>query len=106
MNFVQSIFLTVAFSGQCAKLCDAAGVSERTLHTACKKTIGMSPVAFLKRVRLHGARRALREAHRGSTTVSADAVKWGFWHFGEFSVDYKALFSESPSETFRGNRSA
>ena len=87
-------------------LCDAARVSERTLQTACRETIGMSPVAFLKRVRLHGARRVLREAPRRSTTVSAVAMRWGFWHFGEFSVGYKALFGVSPSKTLREGRSA
>jgi len=86
-------------------LCDAAAVSERTLQTACQQTFGMSPVAFLKRVRLHGARRDLREAPR-RTTVAAVAVRWGFWHFGEFSVGYKTLFGVSPSETLRGGRSA
>ena len=80
-------------------------MSERTLQMACQETVGMSPMNFFKRVRLHGARRALRDATRGSTKVSAVAVKWGFWHFGEFSSDYRACFGESPSETLREGRS-
>ena len=36
-----------------------------------------------------------------STTVSAEALNWGFWHFGEFSRAYKACFEEAPSETLR-----
>ena len=40
-------------------------------------------------------------ATRGSTTVSAEALNWGFWHFGEFSRAYRDCFGELPSETLR-----
>jgi AraC-like DNA-binding protein len=33
--------------------------------------------------------------------VSAEALRWGFWHFGEFSRAYKKCFGELPSETLR-----
>lgn len=59
----------------------------------------MSPMAFLRRVRLHRVHQALRANTRGTTTVSAEALKWGFWHFGDFSKDYKNCFGESPSDT-------
>jgi hypothetical protein len=38
---------------------------------------------------------------QGSTTVSAEALNWGFWHFGEFSRAYKGCFGELPSDTLR-----
>lgn len=82
-------------------LCEAAGVSERTLQTAFREAVGMPPVSFLKRVRLHQARRALETATRGSTRVTNVALDWGFWHFGEFSRAYKDCFGESPSSTLR-----
>jgi len=82
-------------------LCKAAAVSERTLQYAFKEILGMSPVAFLQRLRLHRVRQALRAATRGTTTVSAEALKWGFWHFGEFSLAYKKCFGELPSDTLR-----
>jgi transcriptional regulator GlxA family with amidase domain len=63
--------------------------------------MGMSPVAYLTRLRLHRVRKALRMATRGSTTVSAQALNWGFWHFGDFSRAYKNCFGELPSETLR-----
>ena len=82
-------------------LCVALGVSERTLEYAFAKVMHMSPVAFLRRLRLHRVRQALRAATRGSTTVSIEALNGGFSHFGEFSRDYKDCFGELPSETLR-----
>ena len=82
-------------------LCRAAVVSERTLQYAFRAVTGLTPVNYLVRLRLHGVRRALLAATRASSTVSAEALKWGFWHFGDFSRAYKACFGELPSETLR-----
>jgi AraC-like DNA-binding protein len=86
---------------QVTDLCRAAGVSERTLEYAFKEVMGLTPVSYLLRLRLHRVRRALLEATHASSTVSAEALKWGFWHFGEFSRAYKACFGELPSDTLR-----
>ena len=82
-------------------LCRATGVSERSLEYAFKKIMGMTPTAYLTRVRLHRVRKALQAATRASTTVSAEALNQGFWHFGEFSRAYRDCFGELPSETLR-----
>ena len=82
-------------------LCVATGVSERTLQYAFQEVMGMSPVAYLTRLRLHRVRKALRMETCGSTTVSDLALRWGFWHFGDFSRAYKDCFGELPSETLR-----
>ena len=82
-------------------LCRAAAVSERTLEGAFKEIMGLGPVAYLIRLRLHRVRQALLGATPGSTTVSATALDWGFWHFGEFSSAYKDCFGELPSDTLR-----
>jgi AraC-like DNA-binding protein len=93
---------------QVTDLCRAAGVSERTLEYAFKAVMGLTPVNYLLRLRLHRVRQALLAATHGSSTVSAEALKWGFWHFGEFSRAYKTCFGELPSDTLRrtpgGNR--
>jgi len=86
-------------------LCRGIGVSERYLEYAFKKILSMSPVAFLRRARLHRVRQALRAGTRGTTTVSAEALKWGFWHFGDFSKSYKDCFGELPSDTLRNGSS-
>jgi AraC family transcriptional regulator, ethanolamine operon transcriptional activator len=82
-------------------LCEAAEVSERSLEYAFKEIMGMTPVAYLTRVRLHRVRQALQAATAKSTTVSAEALNAGFWHFGEFSRAYRDCFGELPSETLR-----
>jgi len=82
-------------------LCKAAGVSERTLEYAFKEVMGLTPVAYLVRLRLHRVRQALLAAPCASTTVSAEALNWGFWHFGEFTRAYKECFGELPSDTLR-----
>jgi transcriptional regulator GlxA family with amidase domain len=82
-------------------LCEAAGVSERTLQYAFKEVMGMTPISYLTRLRLHRVRQALRAATQGSTTVTAEALRWGFWHFGEFSRAYRECFGELPSDTLR-----
>jgi AraC family transcriptional regulator, ethanolamine operon transcriptional activator len=85
-------------------LCRVTAVSERALEYAFKQTLGLSPVGYLARLRLHRVRHALQTPVRGSETVSAIALDWGFWHFGEFSRAYKACFGELPSETLRRHR--
>lgn len=82
-------------------LCEAAGVSERTLQYAFKEVMGMTPVAYLTRLRLHRVRHALRTATQATTTVTTEALRWGFWHFGDFSRAYKDCFGELPSDTLR-----
>ncbi|MEZ6141760.1 MAG: helix-turn-helix domain-containing protein [Zavarzinella sp.] len=84
-----------------ADLCEVTGVSERTLQYAFKELMGMTPVAYLTRLRLHRVRQALRAANQNLTTVTTEALKWGFWHFGDFSHAYKTCFGELPSETLR-----
>jgi AraC family ethanolamine operon transcriptional activator len=82
-------------------LCKAAGVSERGLEYAFKEVMGLTPVSYLIRLRLHRVRKALLAATHGTTTVSAEALNWGFWHFGDFSRTYKDCFGELPSDTLR-----
>jgi len=82
-------------------LCRAAAVSERTLQNAFNDVMGMTPVAYLSRLRLHRVRQALLAGSHGTTTVSVEALNWGFWHFGEFSRAYKECFGELPSDTLR-----
>jgi AraC family ethanolamine operon transcriptional activator len=82
-------------------LCRAAAVSERTLEGAFDEVLELTPMTYLIRLRLHRAREALLAATPGSTTVSAEALNWGFWHFGEFSRAYKDCFGELPSDTLR-----
>jgi AraC-like DNA-binding protein len=91
---------------QVTDLCEAAGVSERTLQYAFKEVMGMTPIAYLTRLRLHQVRKSLRTATHASTTVTTEALRWGFWHFGDFSRAYKECFGELPSDTLRRSTDA
>lgn len=84
-------------------LCTAMGVPERTLHKAVRTHLGVTPKALLKTMRLNAVRKALKTAPPG-TTVMDIAMKWGFFHAGWFSQDYRQQFGESPSTTLRGHQ--
>jgi AraC-like DNA-binding protein len=49
--------------------------------------------------RMHLVRRALLSADRSKATVTSIVTDHGFWELGRFSVAYRALFGEAPSET-------
>jgi AraC family transcriptional regulator, ethanolamine operon transcriptional activator len=85
-------------------LCRITGVSERALEYAFKEVMGMTPVAFLAKLRLHRVRQALLEGGPEPTTVASEALRWGFGHFGEFARAYSKCFGELPSETLARNR--
>jgi AraC family transcriptional regulator, ethanolamine operon transcriptional activator len=81
-------------------LCTAIGVPERTLHKAVRTHLGLSPKALLKTLRLNAVRRELLAAAPG-TGVMDVAMRWGFFHAGWFSQDYRQQFGETPSATLR-----
>lgn len=87
-----------------AQLCQRLGTSPRKLSYCFQELIGMSPARYIKALRLNAVRRALSRAHAGTDSVYDLATRWGFWHFGHFSTDYKRQFAELPSETLRRAR--
>ena len=82
------------------ELCEAVGTSRRTLFYAFAELYGVSPSAFLKTLRLHEARRAIRTA-AGHSAIHLIAQALGFGHPGQFAIDYARAFGESPSMTAR-----
>lgn len=83
------------------EICAATGTSERTLRAACEEHLGMGPIRFLTLRRMHLVRRALLRASASETNVTRIVTDQGFWELGRFSVAYRALFGEMPSETLR-----
>jgi AraC-like DNA-binding protein len=83
------------------EICAAIGVAERTLRASCEEHLGMGPIRFLTLRRMHLVHRALLRADSSKSTVTQIVTDHGFWELGRFSVAYRALFSESPSETLR-----
>jgi AraC-like DNA-binding protein len=83
------------------EICAAIAVSERTLRVACEEHLGMGPIRYLSLRRMHLVRRALLGADAATATVTRLATDHGFWELGRFSVAYRKLFGESPSESLR-----
>ncbi len=85
------------------EVCNRVGASPRKLGYCFQDVLGLSPARYVKAVRLNAVRRELRSLGAQDTSVYDVAARWGFWHFGHFSSDYKRLFSELPSDTLRRN---
>ena len=83
------------------EICAGIGVAERTLRASCEEHLGMGPIRYLTLRRLHLVRSALRAAEANETSVTRIVTDHGFWELGRFSVAYRTLFGESPSETLR-----
>ena len=83
------------------QLAQLTGVSVRSLYAGFKAFSGVSPMQYLKQLRLERAR---AELLAGASNVSAVALQWGFGHLGRFSSDYRARFGETPSESLRQGR--
>jgi AraC family ethanolamine operon transcriptional activator len=84
-------------------VCSRVGASRRKLNYCFQDVLGTSPTQYLRALRLNGVRRGLREAEPGAT-VQDVAARWGFWHLGQFSLDYKKHFFELPSKTLARTR--
>lgn len=80
------------------ELCEATHASRRLLFYAFKELLGRSPYAHAKVLRLHAARRRIL-ARRNERCVQEIGFDLGFWHSGQFAIDYARLFGESPSKT-------
>ncbi|MFC7696113.1 helix-turn-helix domain-containing protein [Bradyrhizobium sp. GCM10028915] len=80
-------------------ICGAIGAAERSLRAACEIHLGMGPIRYLALRRMHLVRRALLQAGSSTTTVTGIAMEHGFWELGRFSVNYRAMFGETPSAT-------
>lgn len=82
-------------------LCQALGTSSRALCYGFQEMFSMSPMAYLKLLRLQGVHRALKTAESSHRTVTEIASQFGFYHLGYFARDYKQMFGELPSETLK-----
>jgi AraC-like DNA-binding protein len=84
-----------------SNLCAALNASPRTLQLAFQKVMGITPHNFFHKRRLGKARMALINANSRESQVTYIANNLGFSELGRFSVQYRQLFGESPSDTLR-----
>lgn len=81
------------------QLAEHAGVSVRTLFSGFREFRDISPMAFLRDVRMARVHQELRNP--GSLSVTDIALKWGFSHLGRFAQEYRKRYGELPSATCR-----
>lgn len=80
-------------------LCKSVKASKSALSYGFQEIFGVSPMAYLKIRRLNGVFHTLKRSDPKTDTVLKVANRYGFWHMGHFSQDYKQMFGELPSET-------
>ncbi|HCY62384.1 MAG TPA: AraC family transcriptional regulator [Oxalobacteraceae bacterium] len=80
-------------------LAEYAGVSTRSLFSGFRRFRNISPMHYLKEVRLRRVHDELLSTQPSSGAVTTIAFRWGFSHLGHFTTDYKRRFGETPSET-------
>jgi AraC-like DNA-binding protein len=80
------------------EICAALDVSAPTLRRCCEEHLGMSPMRYLRLRRMNLVRQQLQQRD-SSTSVTAAAMNFGFWHLGRFAAEYHSLFGEMPSVT-------
>ena len=82
-------------------LSEAARCSERVLQYAFREVYGVGPQGWFQAMKLNEANRELRACGPGEVRVTDVALRWGFTHFGRFSVEYRRMFGERPSDTLK-----
>ncbi|MCV7281548.1 AraC family transcriptional regulator [Mycolicibacterium flavescens] len=85
-----------------ADIAAAVHVTARTLQYMFRRHLDMTPMEYLRRVRLDHAHRDLQLADPAETTVGMVAARWGFIHAGRFSGLYRQTYGRAPSVTLRG----
>ena len=84
-----------------SELCRHAGLKVRTLETGFREVTGLTPIAYIRSLRLNAVRRTLHDATVRLRSISDIAMDNGFWHLSQFSTDYRKLFGETPTNTRR-----
>lgn len=83
-----------------ADIAAAASLSPRGLQHAFARHRDISPLGYLRQVRLEHARRDLLAADSAAgDTVGAVAARWGFTHASHFTMAYRQRFGETPRTT-------
>lgn len=70
------------------RLAATCGILERALLKEFRSFVGLSPLAYLRRLRLHLARGELRKAG-GATAIFTIATSCGFTQLGRFATEYR-----------------
>jgi len=83
-----------------AEIAFASGSSVRSLQSGFMQFKGMSPMEYLRMIRLCGVKAEIASGP-SERKISDIAYSWGFVHLSSFAAFYQKAFGETPSETRR-----
>lgn len=81
-------------------LAELSGISLRTLYNSFQKYRGVSPMRYLRELRMEKVRSELLDTSK-LRNVTSVATRWGFFELGRFAAEYKKRYGESPSDTLK-----
>lgn len=82
-------------------ICQEFRISRRALQTCFLDVTGITPLAYLRALRLNEVKRILMREPRTQLSIGDAAAQFSFYHLSHFSAQYKSLFGELPSQTKR-----
>ena len=85
-----------------AGLAADAGINVRVLQQCWRRHRDVTPMGYLRGVRIACAHRDLQERAPGETTVTATAINWGFARPARFATRYTRRYGLPPQQTLRG----
>jgi AraC-like DNA-binding protein len=80
-----------------------AGIALRAFQRGFRMATGISPMAYVRAIRLERAHEELRLGGPPAT-VSQVARRWGFVHLGRFAAAYEQRYGQLPSATLHARR--
>jgi AraC-like DNA-binding protein len=87
-----------------SSLAERSHVSVRSLQQGFRSYLDMSPMEYLREVRLRRAHQTLIESDPSDVTVASVAHRWGFTNLGRFAAAHTNRYGEIPAVTL--NRKA
>jgi transcriptional regulator GlxA family with amidase domain len=84
-----------------ADIAAASFVTVRAVQLAFRRHLDMTPMQYLRRVRLHRAYQDLLAADPARESVTAVAYRWKFASASRFTAYYREVYGVLPSHTLR-----
>jgi AraC-like DNA-binding protein len=85
-----------------ADIAAAVRLTPQAVILTFRRHLATTPIAYLRRVRLHQAHLSLLDGDPNTTTVDRVAHRWGFANTRRFAVLYRRAHGTSPHDTLRG----
>ncbi|SRR5690606_37594748 len=82
-----------------ADLAAEVNIGERRLFKIFQLHLQTTPLLYIKSVKLQHVKKAIEQTACNGRTVTDIATDYGFGHLGRFSMEYRRIHGELPSET-------